>query len=342
MNRPTLLSSLGLLLLAAGALHCGAVAPPAPSARWPDAPAAAVTSRTDAATFAIDSLSFGEDSTRDWARYGFDLDRKLTTTTSTDVCRRVRGAPAMTQRDGDFGIDNSFGQNVVPMLRALAADPRTLSEASTTSIRHGGFTLQLEITGLDGTPAQTNVGLATQVFASSVFDPGGASPTFTRGEAWPARNDLLAPDVGDSLTSKYSFRDGYVTDGTFVSGGGELVLGAVFMGEPIDLHLRSAIIAGRVEGDGMTGTLAGAIDAAELVDAATRVAGRLNENLCGSAFDVMALELLQASDLLLDGSNDPAKTCDAISIGVGFTARRIANPSRSAPPDVRPACVHGS
>jgi hypothetical protein len=341
MNRPTLLSCVGLFLLAAGALHCGAVAsPPAPSARWPDAPAAAVTSRTDAATFAVDSLSFGEDSRDDWARYGFDLDRKITTTTSTDVCRRVRGAPAMTQRDGDFGIDNSFGQNVVPFLRTLAADPRTLSEVSTKSIRRGGFTLQLEITGLDGTSAQTNVGLATQVFASSVFDPGGAAPTFTRGEAWPVRNDLLAPNAGGSLASKYSFRNGYVTDGTFVSGVGELVLGAVFMGEPIDLHLRSAVIVGRVEGDGMTGTLAGAIDTAELVGAATRVAGRLNDTLCGSAFDVMALELFQASDLLLDGSNDPDRTCDAISMGVGFTARRVANPTRSTPPDVRPACVH--
>lgn len=335
MNRPILASSLALTLLA-----CGAIEPPT-SARWPDAPAAPISTHAEPQTFAIDSLSFGDESRQGWTTIGFDLDHKATTDTSTDVCTRIPGALAPMQRDGALGIDNSFGNNDAGLLRVLSNDSRTLSEAMTDSIRKGAFTLQIQVTGLDGSPAQTNLGISTQWFASTVFDPGGAAPTFAPTESWPVRADLLDPDAGP-FASKYRVRDGYVVDGTFVSGFGELILGAVFMGEPIDLHLRSAIVVGKVEGDTMTGTLAGAIDTAEFVVAATHLAGRVNPGqLCGSEVEYIASSLSSSSDILLDGSNEPGKTCDAISLGVKFTARRIANPTHAAPPDVRPACTRG-
>jgi hypothetical protein len=67
----------------------------------------------------------------------------------------------------------------------------------------------------------------------------------------------------------------------------------------------------------------------------------VNEKLCGSAAEIVGHPLRVSSDILLDGSNEPGKTCDAISLGVRFTARRIANPTHAAAPDVRPACVPG-
>ena len=36
-----------------------------------------------------------------------------------------------------------------------------------------------------------------------------------------------------------------------------------------------------------------------------------------------APELIQASDIMQDGTQDPTKTCDGISIGIGFEARVV-------------------
>ncbi|HEY2365979.1 MAG TPA: hypothetical protein VGH87_06315, partial [Polyangiaceae bacterium] len=69
------------------------------------------------------------------------------------------------------------------------------------------------------------------------------------------------------------------------------------------------------------------------------VAGRISQSLCGSAFDGIAQQITQASDIKKDGSNAPGATCDGISIGLGFVGKKIANPTKvavddgSVPPD---------
>lgn len=55
-----------------------------------------------------------------WMGLGYNLDGKCTTATSTDVCTQVQGSPKSEQIDGTGGIDNSFGENVCPILVALA------------------------------------------------------------------------------------------------------------------------------------------------------------------------------------------------------------------------------
>jgi hypothetical protein len=62
-------------------------------------------------------VNFGDSPTADaWNQIGFNLDGKFTTATSTDVCQLVEGATPAAQDDGQNGIDNSFGENLCPIL----------------------------------------------------------------------------------------------------------------------------------------------------------------------------------------------------------------------------------
>ncbi len=62
-------------------------------------------------------VNFGDSPTADaWKQIGFNLDGKVTSATSTNVCGLVQGASPTEQDDGQGGIDNSFGENICPIL----------------------------------------------------------------------------------------------------------------------------------------------------------------------------------------------------------------------------------
>jgi hypothetical protein len=93
-----------------------------------------------------------------------------------------------------------------------------------------------------------------------------------------------------------------------------------------------------VSADGTTatnGTLAGIVSTEDMVASITwiagRIAGRINTQLCsGSTLETIQQTIRQASDILVDGAQDPSKPCDGISIGVGFEAVKVV-PSGVAP-----------
>jgi hypothetical protein len=58
--------------------------------------------------------------------------------------------------------------------------------------------------------------------------------------------------------------------------------------------------------------------------------------LCGTAADGLAQTIQQTQDILDDGSNRLGPSCDAISIGIGFNAVQIANPTKVIPDPVAP------
>jgi hypothetical protein len=65
-------------------------------------------------------VNFGDSSTPDaWKQIGFNLDGKVTTATSADVCQLVAGANPAAQDDGQGGIDNGFGENLCPIFDTL-------------------------------------------------------------------------------------------------------------------------------------------------------------------------------------------------------------------------------
>ena len=275
-------------------------------------------------TFALDSIDLGEN---DWLTLGYDLDGKLTTKDSNDVCTQHPGAPRTNQADGNGGIDNAFGALVLPMLEVSLGDP-TPSVTATNAIRQGVFTSQIQVTDLDDTPIQTCDGIKGQVFTSDAY---GAHPAFDDTTDWPVLPESLNDGASLTAGAKAALADGYVQNGVVVLENwrdAPVPLHLVFDGKTLDLSVHHAIITfdHADAPDASSGVLAGVLDTDELIAALAPVLPPCCEDGC------TADPIRDASDILSDATNAPGVPCDAISFAIGFHARRVANPTKVAAP----------
>lgn len=99
-------------------------------------------------SLAMTRVNFGDSPTADaWKQIGFNLDGKFTTATSTDVCQLVQGATPAAQDDGQDGIDNSFGENLCPILDTTAGGAACSTNISQTYVvtdQSGSGTLTIQ------------------------------------------------------------------------------------------------------------------------------------------------------------------------------------------------------
>lgn len=302
----------------------------------PKPPEGAGPGTADKRTFAVSELYLGEtDRSKNivkdaWKEYGYNLDGLITAKDSKDVCTRFQGADSAKQEDGKEGIDNAFGRTILSFILGLVPTPsKTLND----SISGGSFTILLETTGLSDDPKQS----ATNLSARLLIGGGLAKdvkPDFASGNFdWPYRSEPIVPITG-----------AYINNGTWVNGaGGATVQLSLFIqGVALSLSIRRAVIT--FQHDPATksinnGTIAGVINREELVSGIEKVAGRISAQLCsGSTLDTIKTTIRQASDIMDDGSNAPGKECNAISIGIGFTGKKVGDPKTVAtegapPPD---------
>ena len=286
-------------------------------------------------TFALNQIWLGETTragaaNKDaWKSYGFNLDGRITNVTDQNspdlgkVCKRVQNAKATIHQDGDEGIDNAFGKEVLTLLSSAIQNPsRTVSD----SILAGNFTIMLKVTGLSDDPQQTNTALGGTVLVGGAFnaDPN-VRPTFAETESWPFLKEPQVPITG-----------AYINKGVFVNGKGgtEVKLNLALGGQTLNVTINRAIISFRHDPATKSleeGTIAGVIRTEEFVNAIGQVAGSFG--LCeGTTVEGIKSSIRFVSDILVDGADDPARTCDGISIGLGFTAKQIAAPTTEAPP----------
>ena len=298
----------------------------APLGQPPASPAGPPTTSTEARTFAINALLLGEtDRTgkanpKAWKTYGYNLDKLVTDDKSTDVCQRQGGANAAKQVDGDNGIDNGFGSSILGFITVLLPAP---SKALNDTIAAGTFTILLTVNGLTDDPAQTNTGLSGNIRVGGAV-PKGTKPDFNNPAFdWPYNGD----------TPQVELPAAYITNGTFVNGaaGVDVSLTLVLSGQTLSLKIHKAIISfdHKTPNDLTNGTIAGVIAREELVAGIEKVAGSFN--VCdGSTLETLKTTIRQASDILQDGTNRPGVPCDGISIGIGFTAKRVGLPKTPA------------
>lgn len=301
------------------------------------------TSSTEERVFAVDSISLGEadldgNKNKDaWKKYGYNLDGRITNVsgaTSPDldrVCKRVQGAPPTLHQDGDEGTDNAFGKEILKLLDPFTPTP---SKAVRDALAKGDFTIMLKVVGLTDAPEQTNTDLSGTLLVGGAFSEDGSKiPTFTTADDWPYYRE---PQVGIS--------DAYINKGVFVNGAGgaQVKLSLSISGQSLSLTINKAIISFKHNPAGKSleeGTIAGVINTEEFVSGIGSVAGRFNTELCsGALVEEIKNSIRQASDMIADGSQDPAKTCDGISVGIGFTAKQVGNPTKAIeqtepPPD---------
>jgi hypothetical protein len=313
----------------------------APASRRPPPPGP--THAPDGAgstTFAIDKLYLGDtdpdgtiDHTNGWKNYGYDLDGKASTATSTDLCQlRNNASPANVYPDGPDGTDNSFGHHVLPIMLGLASDATAKVNESLDS---GGprplFTLDALGSGTDYNP------LDGADYAGLTL---GSVPRYDGTDVWPIDNQSIVN--GDVTMPVVQFPNSYVVGDTWVSGAPSSV--------EVDLHLDGFALPLVIDDATVTmvlsadhthashGIVAGVLHTDQLVAAFDVMAGSFDPQLCsGSTIDAINAQLEQASDILHDGTQDPTQPCDGISIGLGFDAAvvQLGTPG-TAPTPVNP------
>jgi hypothetical protein len=288
----------------------------------------------------------GISSSQAWAAFGYNLDDLVTSESSTDVCTLVAGASKVTQVDGNGGIDNSFGANILPIL--ITTSGANFSETVNAEIVDGTFTDLIYVTGFTDTSGNTTtaLGLTGVLLAGgdyATIDHG--APAWTLATHWPIEPESLqgcpagvCPAGTDPIASaKVQFADPYQKAGTFVSGGPAVVsLTLTLAGQPLPLTIHGATLTFAPDAPGSVtdGTIAGALRTAELVAALQNAAGSISTSLCsGSAFQSIAQQIEQAADIVLSSSgavsNQAGVACNAISIGLGFEGSEIAIPASS-------------
>jgi hypothetical protein len=301
----------------------------------PPAPTGPTTSVSATHAYAIHTLYLGDQSTSGvssataWEGFGYNLDGLETTASDTNVCTLYAGAAKATQQDGPGGVDNSFGENIVPILITVAG--ANAAQTINTSIDGGSFTVIFAVTGWDDSNAsQTATGLSGVLLAGTKFS---GTPTFTTADHWPIDDSLVtpsAPGTDPIKNANIKFNSAYVVNGEFVNGSPSTVTISLSIGgQTLGLNVNEASITWKNNGVGSIngGQIAGVLSTADLVSSLMSIAGHISTSLCsGSAFQSIATQLDQASDILSDGTNVAGKACDGISIGLGFEAKEIAYP----------------
>ena len=88
-------------------------------------------------------LYFGEGTSGQWKKFGFNLDGLVSTASSKDVCKPNAGAFGSTPYpDGEEGIDNSFGKNLLPEIVSLYPEWET---GINNGINDGFFNVLLKL-----------------------------------------------------------------------------------------------------------------------------------------------------------------------------------------------------
>jgi hypothetical protein len=312
-------------------------AQPPPDPNLPPSPSAALT------VLAFSQLFVGETDRnfvpdpQAWKQYGYNLDGIISTKTGSNHCQPVQGAiKSSVQTDGNDGIDNSFGANLIPIIGALADSPST---QVTQSIQQGDFTVLLRMTNY-------NVGQDDSAIDAAIYGgaPRGAPPLWNGSDPWPVTAEsVVAGNINQPLIV---VPNTYVSSGTLVTSPsiGTLHIPLGISGFLLPLTIQKAVVTMQISGVGSTatgqnGVIAGILDTEELILEFKKIAGGFDPSLCSSnTFESIAMQIRQASDIMKDGSNgDPSKTCDAISIGLGFSAQAVVlggvAPPNPPPPD---------
>jgi hypothetical protein len=308
------------------------------SAEPPGPPPTMMPDGTGNTTFAISELFLGDtdrngmsDPINGWKQYGFNIDGIIATPPYTNLCKPVDNAPASVHANGNGGIDNSFGANILPIILGISSDA---SQKINQSITEGKFTIMLSMVNL-GTSANYNP-LLTRLYGGSQLTEacgdGGMCPTtpkFDGTDVWPVLQELLN-DPTDITSAKVQFMASYVNNNTWVSGSkGDVNLMLTVDSFSLNLTIGSAQIAFDMDSThhhGTNGTIAGVLNTQTLINELKSVAGAFDPAFCdpnNTTFASIATQIAQASDILSDGTQDPTKQCDGISIGLGFNSELV-------------------
>ncbi len=287
-----------------------------------------------------------------WKAFGHNIDGLVSSPSDRNHCTpKEFGDPEEIQVDGPDGIDNSFGQHVLYKLSSIA---KGVSYGITRAIDLGQVTFVIKLANLGTGATQSKVdtllyGGGFRLFdgqaPGTIFDaspdsvtdtglvvlPDGHAvdpvcqfcepPVWSGEDLWPIVYETV--ENGSLDAPKLRFPDGYVVNGTYVVQPTESVLLSIpLRGVALDLVIQSPLISFDVVGEGadakvMKGVISGVLDAEGMFETFKKAAGAIDPGFCGP-INLLKKPILQSADILLDGTQDPKKECNGVSIGIGF------------------------
>jgi hypothetical protein len=277
----------------------------------------AVCPTMEGPVFAVKELYFGEGNSGEWKKFGYNVDGKVSTGNSDDVCKPASGGSASTAHpDGDEGIDNSFGKNLLPLILGLYS---TWPTDVNNGIKNGNFTALLKMECMPPTGDVPLMG--TRLFGGTSL---GSMPKFDGTDKWPVEPGLLG-DPMDPQSSVIRFDKASVVGTKYDSGKNVTFILSVPVksatkSTSLKLTLYSAQVTMDFSADRKTATngmVGGVLNTEEFVAEVKKVGELLG--LCGNPlFDNLITQVRQSSDIMADGTQDSTQTCDGISMGLGF------------------------
>jgi hypothetical protein len=258
-----------------------------------------------------------------WKQYGVNLDGALTTFDYTGHCKpNSNASPKDVFPDGLDGRDNSWGKKLLPIFKSLTGST-DLEGSVNQGIADGTWTFLVDLPDL-GTGA--------------AYDPlsaYGLTGKEGAGSSWKFAPEDLSGSTPD--TTIMQFGHVYLTNDTLVATDGDVRISLGFLG---DLKLHPAVVAMKLSADhanATDGVIAGVVNTEEFIADFKKIAGEFSPNLCeGQAIDGVVNQMRQASDILADGTQDPNKTCNGISVGFGFDGAAVSLAGLAAPATPQP------
>lgn len=312
----------------------------------PERPSAKTSSSTDEveAVFAFRNVSLNQSGDR-WRRFGLDLDGMNTTSIDDAAeCVAANGNPPL---DGENGIDNAFGQYVLPTVVGLIS---CLEDNIALNQGRGQGTVLLRLRNWNGTPndARVDVSVLSAVDGTSLDDVSGVEWGGSLGATlmlpgavdeapepvWDGE-DYYFVDPSSLIADNLDRAEVWKTDAYISQGRVVLPLDTaatfVFLTGPgsFSISINGYLIADISE-DGQfleKGMIAGRFPAGELV-ATLRPLGICNEAFRGSVVGLLTDNL----DVRVDPNvGSPDDDCGATGVSFTFQGIRANIAPRIAP-----------
>ncbi len=281
------------------------------------------------ATFAMSWVYLGDTnvdltpSSTAWKQFGYDIDGQISDKNATFHCMVNEGASkAAVLTDGEDGIDNSFGANLLPIFLGVASD---ISVYFNEAIQEGLGTHLIRIEELG--PGSSYSGLDASVLVAGELD---MAPSWSGTDTWPVYCEYMStclvsgtPQISDGNVSLSRYPDSYVVGGTWVSSlGGPFYMSLLFGDGLFPIRLARITLDLNTPSSPGAGRVSGVIDTEEFIEAFVKSAGHISTSLCeGPTIESIKQSVRAASDIMKDGTQDPTQTCNGISIGLGFDAK---------------------
>jgi hypothetical protein len=291
-------------------------------ATYPDPPVGADGPSLSPLVFALHSIDLGDQDTTP----GYDLDNVCTCLDDAGPSCAGASTQVSTYCDlpsgpGNEGIDAQaakFFELIELPVGASIFGSSVFSQQADS----GAWSLLVQLDGWSGLPDDPAVGVA--LFPS----PGlGKQPAWDGTDGWP----VSAASVGDAgvSTPRFVSNGAYVSGGTLVAALPTVALTLQGGGMcTITLYLTAGVLTGQLlQSSGQwhlkSGILAARWALADVFKSLSSYRDNNGTPVCTNqapTYDFAKQAICQDADILVDGTQPRSAPCDALSIGLGFTA----------------------